>query len=44
MKTVMLILFGMLNTIIVNAQSKQVKLYLQQIAANKVLIEYIRKG
>ena len=26
------------------AQSKQIKLYLQQIAANKVLIEYIRKG
>ena len=27
-----------------NAQSKQVKLYLQQIAANKALIEYIQKG
>ena len=26
------------------AQSKQIKLYLQQIVANKALIEYIRKG
>lgn len=27
-----------------NAQSKQIKLYLEQIAANKIYIEYLKKG
>ncbi|MBC7886660.1 MAG: hypothetical protein H7Z13_02140 [Ferruginibacter sp.] len=40
----MLILVGLIYAAFVQAQSNQIKVYLQQIAANKVLIEYIRKG
>lgn len=36
-----LLLFCFLGT---HAQNKQIKLYLQQIAANKVYIEYLQKG
>lgn len=44
MKKGMLILLCLFIETAVHAQSNQVKLYLQQIAANKILIEYIRKG
>lgn len=44
MKKMMLILVGLIYAAFVQAQSNQIKVYLQQIAANKVLIEYIRKG
>ncbi len=44
MKQIMCVGVIMLFSVITNGQSKQIKLYLEQIAANKVYIEYLQKG
>lgn len=44
MKKGILLLSLIFSLVRVEAQSSQVKLYLQQIAANKVLIQHIQKG
>lgn len=44
MKQVVCVGAVMLFSFITNAQSKQIKLYLEQIAANKVYIGYLQKG
>ncbi|MEO6729810.1 MAG: hypothetical protein ABIN01_01240 [Ferruginibacter sp.] len=44
MKKMRLMIVFIVLTNFLQAQSKQVKLYLQQIAANKVLIGHIRRG
>lgn len=45
MKKLVVFSFCVLSfNITISAQSSQIKLYIQQIAANKVLIEYIQKG
>ena len=44
MQRAQIIIGFLLITNFCSGQSKQVKLYLQQIAANKVLIEHIQKG
>ena len=44
MKTVMITACLLLLTIFGQAQNQTIKLYIQQIAANKVYVEYLQKG